>query len=117
VRGIAPEALHYLLNYDWPGNVRELENTIERAIVLGSSDHVVPDDLPDALLEGPSPASSDAPRFHEAVREAKTRAIVQAFRDAHGSYSETARLLGLNANYLHRLIKNLRLKPILEREH
>jgi Nif-specific regulatory protein len=116
VRGIAPAALHYLLNYDWPGNVRELENTIERAIVLGSSDHVVPDDLPDALLEGPSPASADVPRFHEAVREAKTRAILQAFRDAHGSYTDTARLLGLNANYLHRLIKNLRLKPILERE-
>jgi Nif-specific regulatory protein len=117
IRGIAPDALGYLMAYDWPGNVRELENTIERAIVLGSSDFVTRDDLPDALLDVPAPAGSDRQRFHEAVRDAKIRVIEEAFREARGSYIETARLLGLNANYLHRLIKNLQLKPVLEREH
>jgi DNA-binding NtrC family response regulator len=102
--------------YDWPGNVRELENTIERAIVLGSSDYLTRDDLPDELLDVPAPAGSDRQRFHEAVREAKMRVIEEVFREARGSYTETARLLGLNANYLHRLIKNLQLKPVLERE-
>jgi Nif-specific regulatory protein len=29
-----------LLSYNWPGNVRELENTIERAVVLGTTDWI-----------------------------------------------------------------------------
>ena len=38
VRGVAPDALQVLSNYDWPGNVRELENVIERAMVTVDSD-------------------------------------------------------------------------------
>ena len=116
VRGIAPEALKYLTAYDWPGNVRELQNTIERAIVLGASDHIMPDDLPDALLQLPAPGGVESPRFHEAVRQAKVDVIVEAFREAHQSYTEAARLLGLHPNYLHRLIRILDMKSTLEQE-
>src|SRR5581483_7051065 len=42
---ISREAMACLINYDWPGNVRELENAIERALVLGSSEIVRPEDL------------------------------------------------------------------------
>ena len=115
IRGISPETLKYLMAYDWPGNVRELENTIERAIVLGSSDHIMPDDLPDALLQLPT-GGGDGPRFHEGVRQAKVELILEAFREARRSYTEAARLLGLHPNYLHRLIRNLDMKPILEPE-
>ena len=115
IRGISPEALKYLMAYDWPGNVRELENTIERAIVLGSSDHIMPDDLPDALLQLPT-ACGDGPRFHLAVRQAKIDLILEAFREARRNYTEAARLLGLNPNYLHRLIRNLDIKSTLEPE-
>ena len=40
-----------LLAYGWPGNVRELENAIERAVVLGQSDVLLPEDLPETMLE------------------------------------------------------------------
>ena len=43
---IVPSALKLLTDYDWPGNVRELENIIERALVIGTSKEIVPDDLP-----------------------------------------------------------------------
>ncbi|MCD6496745.1 MAG: sigma-54-dependent Fis family transcriptional regulator [Deltaproteobacteria bacterium] len=43
---ISPEAMECLVNYDWPGNVRELENAIERALVVGKSKWIVPEDLP-----------------------------------------------------------------------
>jgi two-component system, NtrC family, response regulator HydG len=116
VRGIAPEALKYLMAYDWPGNVRELANTIERAIVLGASDHIMRDDLPDTLLQRPASDAIEGARFHETVRQAKVDVIVAAFREASCSYTEAARLLGLHPNYLHRLIRTLDIKLILERE-
>src|SRR5215204_1775447 len=51
LKGFSVEARNCLTAYDWPGNVRELENTIERAIVLGTTDWILPEDLPDPLLE------------------------------------------------------------------
>ena len=45
LRGISPEARERLLAYDWPGNVRELENAIERAVVLGTTDLIRPEDF------------------------------------------------------------------------
>jgi transcriptional regulator with GAF, ATPase, and Fis domain len=46
VRRMSPEAEELLLNYSWPGNVRELENIVERLVVTGVNETVVPDDLP-----------------------------------------------------------------------
>ena len=46
VRRMSPETEDLLLNYSWPGNVRELENIVERLVVTGVNETVVPDDLP-----------------------------------------------------------------------
>lgn len=40
------KTLDLLMRYSWPGNVRELENVIERAIVMGKGDTILPQDLP-----------------------------------------------------------------------
>lgn len=45
LKGISPNARARLLAYDWPGNVRELENAIERAVVLGTTDLILPEDF------------------------------------------------------------------------
>ncbi|HYL34276.1 MAG TPA: sigma 54-interacting transcriptional regulator [Bryobacteraceae bacterium] len=114
ILGIAPQARAFLLNYDWPGNVRELENAIERAVVLGSSDLILPEDLPEVILEKAEPAESAAVNaFHDAVRDAKKHIIITAVEQTGGNYTEAAKLLGLHPNYLHRLIRNLDLKPLL----
>src|SRR5215218_8375702 len=61
VTGLSPEARACLAAYDWPGNVRELENAVERAVVLGSTDRVLPEDLPETVLDAaPDPASPGA---------------------------------------------------------
>ncbi len=46
VRTLAPESLRLLVDYNWPGNVRELENVVERMVVTGRSETVLPADLP-----------------------------------------------------------------------
>jgi transcriptional regulator with GAF, ATPase, and Fis domain len=113
VRPVSREALACLVNYDWPGNVRELENAIEHALVLGASDMILPEDLPESLLERtPSPEMTEA-KYHVAVKELKKQLILDAVEQTHGSYADAARLLGVHPNYLHRLIRNLELKESL----
>src|SRR6185436_11728970 len=42
---VTEQALKYLIAYDWPGNVRELESIIERALLLGDGEQILPTDL------------------------------------------------------------------------
>ncbi|HZQ22784.1 MAG TPA: sigma 54-interacting transcriptional regulator [Terriglobales bacterium] len=110
---ISREALGCLMSYDWPGNVRELENAIERALVMGSSDQVLPEDLPESLLEVESAAANSGAKYHAAVKDLKKRLIQDAIEEAKGNYTDAAKLLGVHPNYLHRLIRNLELKQTL----
>jgi Nif-specific regulatory protein len=106
---ISPEAMACLVNYDWPGNVRELENAIERALVLAWSDAIRPEDLPESILER-DPRPGVSAKYHGALKELKKELILGALEEAQGNYTEAARILGVHANYLHRLIRNLGLK-------
>jgi Nif-specific regulatory protein len=109
LKGFSAEARSYLTAYDWPGNVRELENTIERAVVLGTTDLILPEDLPEAVLEAElSPVSTL--RYHEAVTQAKKQIILDALAQANGNFTEASRLLGVHPNYLQRLIRNLHIE-------
>jgi len=111
-KAISPEAMDCLVNYDWPGNVRELENAIERALVLGSSELIRPEDLPESVLEKALPGNRGS-QYHSEVRELKKQLIVRALERSGRNYTEAARMLGLHVNYLHRLIRGLELKDSL----
>jgi transcriptional regulator with GAF, ATPase, and Fis domain len=113
-RPVSREALSCLVNYDWPGNVRELENAIERALVLGASDMILPEDLPESLLERPPLPEMNEAKYHAAVKELKKQLILDAVEQTQGSYADAARILGVHPNYLHRLIRNLELKESLK---
>ena len=112
-RGISPEVRSLLMQYSWPGNVRELENAIEHAIVLGLTDEILPEDLPEAMLEEQS--SEMAALYHNTLHQTKKQLVITAMNDAKGNHVEAARLLGIHPKYLHRLIKNLNLKSDLKR--
>jgi Nif-specific regulatory protein len=106
--GFSTQARNCLIAYDWPGNVRELENTIERAIVLGTTEWILPEDLPEAVLET---KVTDGPptTYHAAVVQNKKQLILNALEAAKKDQIEAARLLGIHPNYLQRLIRNLNL--------
>ena len=114
VTGLAPEARAYLQSYAWPGNVRELENAIERAVVLGSTDTILAEDLPEHIRESRPPEVS-ASLYEEAVEAAKRQVVLKAFDQANYDHETAAKILGLHPNYLHKLIRTMNLKTILKR--
>ena len=111
-KGISREARALLTGYSWPGNVRELENAIEHAIVLGLTEELLPEDLPNSILEEQS-AELPGARYHDVLNETKKEMVVSSLREAKGSFPEAARLLGIHPKYLHRLVRNLNLKSEL----
>ena len=113
INGISAEARALLRAYDWPGNVRELQNAIERAVVLGSTEMIIAEDLPEALFEGSDIEGVIAVNYHDKLKAAKKSIIISAMEEAKGNYTEAAKLLGLHATNLHRLIRNLGLKDSL----
>jgi transcriptional regulator with GAF, ATPase, and Fis domain len=116
LNGISKEARACLLNYSWPGNVRELENAMERAVVLGSSDVITPDDLPEAVLEGGESGEAQG-AYHATIKQTKKRLIQDALDKAGGNFTEAARLLGVHPNYLHRMVTNLQMRRGREEKH
>ena len=110
VTGLSEKARKIMMRYDWLGNVRELENVIERAVVLGTTDMILPEDLPNEILESTRAGQAAEGDFHERVRAAKQKIVEEVLQEASGNYTEAARRLGLHPNNLHRLIRNLGLK-------
>jgi two-component system response regulator HydG len=112
VTDISEEAERCLLAYRWPGNIRELENAIERAVVLGQSDLVLPEDLPETILESAEvPAIPGA--LQTSVTQSKRELILTAWREAGGDHNEAAARLKIHPNSLRRLIRVLNLRDSL----
>jgi two-component system, NtrC family, response regulator HydG len=115
VRGLSEEAIACLLSHDWPGNIRELENTIERAVVLGSTPQIERDDLPEILLESATTTGSST-GYHDEITRRKKEIILDALQRSQGSFTEAAKLLGVHPNYLHRLVRLLDLRGTMEKK-
>ena len=114
MKDLSDDAKACLLRYDWPGNVRELENAIERAIVLGEGETILPEDLPETVLDSSPVTPQESATYLSSVKGAKRQAIVVALQQAQGSYIEAAKILGIHPNSLLRLMRNLNVKAAVE---
>jgi Nif-specific regulatory protein len=113
VSTVSPEAECYLTSYSWPGNVRELENAVERAVVLGQSDVLLPEDLPETVLE--SAIVPEVPgALQSSVTENKRQLIMEAWRQSNGDHNLAAARLHIHPNSLRRLIRSLHLRDVLQ---
>ena len=112
--GLAEESLRCLIRYPWPGNVRELQNAIEHAVILGSSEWLMPEDLPETVLEAADPADL-ASAYQSALGEARRDCVIRAWEEAKGDHDAAARILGMHPNSLRRLIRHLELRETLGR--
>ncbi len=119
------DAVRLMLAYEWPGNVRELRNTIERIVVLATTDRVTPDLFPKRVREAAAKAKVPELRVEEALEyiesalhapeaagvgdedvlpfvEVEKRAILAAVSKCNGDISKAARKLGLSRATLYR---------------
>ncbi len=113
---IAPEALASLVAYDYPGNVRELRNILERASLLCDGDTIMPNHLPDELLQPAATAMGDdltrgnlpaAPALTPETAAPSDEEIAAALRNHTGSRKALATRLGISERTLYRRIKGL----------
>jgi DNA-binding NtrC family response regulator len=110
---LSSEALNRLRYYSWPGNIRELDNTLSRAVVLGTGKTIEPDQLglgKDDL--GHQPLLDGLP-YHEAMEEFSHYLIEKALERADGNQRRAAEELKLQRTYLARLVRRMREDPKL----
>lgn len=106
VKGIQPEALELMMNYEWPGNVRELENLMERVIALTSNEYIQPKELPFSLVNvsktnglKESILSGQIP-FLKAEEEFEREVILDALKRSNNVQSHAAAILGISRRIL-----------------
>jgi DNA-binding NtrC family response regulator len=96
---ISREALDEMMLYDWPGNVRELGNAIERAVVVGKSRKILPQDLP---IFRPEYVSSPPGRT---LREVERAHLESVLNETQWNVSKSAEILGIDRSTLYDKIK------------
>jgi transcriptional regulator with PAS, ATPase and Fis domain len=109
---IARSTLEHLEAYTWPGNVRELQNIMERAVTLGSSDVITPDDLPDSIRNREVIAVDRLAKGLD-FKAAKDRCVEiferqylhALIEDCNHNISKVAKLSGLNRRTVYRLME------------
>ena len=104
---ITREAEERLAAYHWPGNVRELANVVERAVVLGPGPRLGAADLPPRIAAAEAPSRSEAISYRDDVTAYRRQLILRALNQTKGNRTAAAKALGLEKNYLSRLIKTL----------
>jgi len=103
------DAVEKLKEHSWPGNVRELRNTVERIVIMVSSQKVTADDLPELGWATDARAASS---FHFATFKAATDAYQREFiqhklAQFDGNVSKAAEDMGVDRSHLYRRMKNL----------
>lgn len=109
VHSLSPAAVTALVNYPWPGNVRELQNTIERAVILCSSDTLGPADIQlSALGAGDLRITDDKSRASfrpVSVDIIEQEHILATLEWTKWNKSQAAHILGIERSTLDRKLK------------
>jgi Nif-specific regulatory protein len=106
---ISESAIEQMIAYDWPGNVRELSNALERAVVMGNGQEILPEDLP---IWGPKeshPGMQVGLTLKEAMEAFKKEFITLNLKHTGGNRSKASKVMDVQRTYLSRLISKYQL--------
>jgi DNA-binding NtrC family response regulator len=98
---IGEEALNRLTEYHWPGNIRELQHAVERAVIMGEQDVLIPDDF---LLE--NRAMTNEIHVHSGrISDFEKAAISRALNKGYRNMDQVAEEVGFSRSTLYRKMK------------
>ena len=111
-RTLTPQALDALIAYPFPGNIRELENILERAMITGEAETIIPADLDlgrsrpiQAEGKGGTAAEAPYPPGPVSMEEVEREAIVRALAKWEGNRTRAAEELGISRRTIFYKIK------------
>jgi two-component system, NtrC family, nitrogen regulation response regulator NtrX len=111
---ITDRALDLLKAYEWPGNVRELKNLLERLSIMVEKDLIDVSDLPTPYNPQTSDISHKNNRhllaidsLKEAKKSFEKEFIQTKLLENDNNVSKTAKMIGVERSYLHKLIKRI----------
>ena len=97
---IAPETRERMLSHTWPGNIRELENVVERAVLVGKGNIMLPEHLnfvntafPLTTTPRPSPANTT-------IKEMEMELILDTLKACSDNRTLAAEYLGISIRTL-----------------
>jgi DNA-binding NtrC family response regulator len=98
---ISDAAVTRLVNNEWQGNIRELENTIERAVLMGSGPQLLPEHLFLDPAETVSQSKSAVSiQTGMTVREMEKQLISKTLDEVNDNRTRAAELLGISIRTL-----------------
>lgn len=100
-RRMSDEAMKILMKYDWPGNIRELENTCERLQILSDGHVIMPDDLPEQIINPEMKIMMDDYDPTMTLHDLEKRYILKALGYFEGNKTQAANALGITIKTLY----------------
>jgi two-component system, NtrC family, nitrogen regulation response regulator GlnG len=139
LRAFAPETLQMLEAYHWPGNVRELQGVVKQAMLNASGHILLPEFLPEALLQTPPQRTTVVPAgtldlsawiearlrdgkggvYDECIVTVERMLFAAVLRHTHGHQTQASEMLGLTRATLRHKLRKLGLavdKTVIEEQ-
>lgn len=111
LKGIEPEAMRALINYEWKGEVRELENVIERAVIFAKDDFITIKDLPPTFRPTETlPNYFKSGSLEDSVKSFERDYILRTLENNNFDKEKTAEILKVGLSTLYRKMKELDIK-------
>lgn len=105
-KGVDSATMRILMSLPWKGNIRELDNVLERAMILGNGEWILPADLPGRQAEGDGDFDG-TDNLNKAVELYEKSHIERTLGKSGGDKIHAAELLGLSLSTLYRKIEKL----------
>ena len=103
---LSPEVMSILLNYSWMGNIRELKNVIEHAVILAEHNVILPEDLPENIVNSTNMIShafqqEEYGDWLSAKQNFERRYLNQLLSQCNGNFSKASKISGITRENLY----------------
>jgi DNA-binding NtrC family response regulator len=104
-KGLTPEAMEAIRNYDWPGNIRQLRNVIEAAMTISSGHYIGLSELTQLIDTGAETGSPGQADYSSALERFETDYLIKLLRKHGGNVEDAAAEAGMNMATIYRKLK------------